>query len=493
MDRIETQLASDAASLLRLAWWLSGSQSEAERLLAVTVARVRRRGRLATSPRLDLQLQRAMVHEFISWRRVFTSLPSRHGMARLHPRQWSVLVLADGVGLGEADIAVVMGCPISIVEVTAQRARGRLRRAVGGRVHPESDALPRAPLPPFPLEPGPASNLASAVVTNTRHRRVMVPIVAGACGLGVVVAIAVAARQDASDLAPVATGPTLGVAHTDPAVAARAALVLSRFQAAFDAAAPPRLLVLGPMWEQVGVKDPEAGARLMRGKLRDDMPPIDDRAAVGTVRYADNSESMTPVLGLHETFADLAKETTPCPKCPPVVGVEGRLTSMSIKTPTGKALAPAQEYRFKQATVRIRRLAIPKSSLVMLSPVPGGEGYVPVDSVVIVPTGLPLGGPVSSLTVRFTPTPTQPECGQSYRAMAVESQDAVAVLVVPDSRSVAPKVPTSCPSPGVARTLSVDLTAQLGRRVVLDGSSGHAVPVSLARASVNPLPAPTAG
>ncbi len=412
-------------------------------------------------------------------------------MARLHPRQWSVLVLADGVGLGDGDIAVVMGCPISIVEVTAQRARGRLRRAAASVAQPDS-AVSHPPLPPFPLEPGPATNLATALVAGTRHRRgVLVPLVAGACGLGVVAAIAIAAREDSTGRAPVATGPTLGVAHTDPAVAARAALVLSRFQAAFDAAAPPRLLVLGPMWEQVGVKDPEAGARLMRGKLRDDMPPIDDRAAVGTVRYADNSESMTPVLGLHETFADLAKEATPCPKCPPVVGVEGRLTSMTIKTPTGKALAPAQEYRFKQATVRIRRLAIPKSSLVMLSPVLGGEAYLPVDSVVIVPTRLPLGGPVSSLTVRFTPARTVRECAQGYRALAVESKDAVAVLVLPDARTLAPKVPTSCPSPGVARTLSVDLTAQLGRRVVLDGASGRAVPVSLATASQNPVPAPT--
>lgn len=518
MQRFDDVVDTHGRSLLELAAVLEGDTDAAVRLARAGLLRARRQWRrINSTANLYPSVRRELIAEFLSVghraRRLLAphlgarrhdrraarplasgAAPGPAATLRLTPVQWAVVALRQTEGLPDIRIADEVGCPIAEVALAADRALGRVARhglrLPGSRSAAVATAEPAAVLREVVAARGGLCGTAELARLRAElrhsdpraHHVRAVPMVAAAAVVGFAVLSATGPGDTPSAaVQPSRTSPPATMS-ADPAFAARGWYVLSRFQGALEEAAPPRLIVTGGLWEASNPKEAEAVAGLVRGRLRDEMPPIDDRAAVGTVRFPDGTESMTPVLGLHETFAELVREVPACRGCAPVVAAEGRLTSMSVRTPTGRALVPAQEFRIKGTHLRVRRLAIPRSSLVLLPPLPGGEGLVSIASVTPGPTTVHFAG---MLTVRYPLGQGQVQgkgkgqhssCVGEYRAVAVESQDAVAVTVLA-SRPAKARTPASCPPTGRLRTDSVRLTASLGKRVVLDGATGQPVPI----------------
>lgn len=489
--------AAEVRHLVAFALALTGDRDSATRLTEGALNRLRRGLSRPAGGRLDRAARRALVSEYLTLRQALPAhLPSRAGhhdhaesaWRRLHRHQRVVLALRLGSGLPDAEIADALGCPLAQVPVIASRALGRLRRR-GFQPTGSPGADPREVtaglvadwlrLRQEPLDDAFAAvgRLPAGSTRRTRAGRT-VPWAVGAAVLTLAALTVGGARQPASIVAPPPEpAPSPTTLPVDPVFGPRGAYVLTRFALARDQAAPPQLVVIGPVWEPSSAKDSAATRQLVRGRLRDEMAPIDDRAAVGTVRFPDLSESMTPVLGLHETFAELVKEVPACRGCTPVVAVEGRLTSMTIRTSVGKAVVPAQEYRFKGSPLKVRRMAIPRSSLVLLPRLPGGEGVLPV-SAVAVPVVVE-GGVGETLTLTIDPAATAggTVCQGRYRAAVVESPDAISVGIVPVSTRSAGRA-AACPAERRVETFKVTLRDPLASRVVLDGATGMPLVVS---------------
>ncbi|HYO84907.1 MAG TPA: hypothetical protein VES01_00390 [Dermatophilaceae bacterium] len=546
---LDLALEHRGARLVHLAATLSGGLADADALLRSALRRARwQPARLADPDRAQEWVRRLVVTEFLSWRRrvrrprvrrrpdepaqVVTADWRRvHGAFRGHRRQWVVLVLRYGQGLDDAAIGHALGCPTGVVTHTAARALARLGR---GWSTPEDEVVRRVEAAlatsPSPPERHTSRELLSWLRAEhappSRGRGVLGWVAALACLAVVATMLWWPRAADTPGSTPGLGTSTASVQPTPASAAARAAVVLTRFRAAVSSAAPPRLLVVGPVWEALEppaaatttamVPAQAAGAQLIRGRLRDEMPPIDDRAAVGTVRMPDGSEAMTPVLGLHETFADLAAAAPPCPRCPPVVAVSGRLVAMTVRTPSGRAVVPGQEFTFRGSSVRVRRLAIPVTSLVEVPPLAGGEQFLPLASGRLMdaspgsrsgpatdrpraaastspaasgrvasgstPTGSALATPptqvapgrVIAVSLAGTASPRVRGC-RDTRVSLVEADDAVAVAVSPAIRTGPGGSGPACDPRG--RTVTLTLAAPLGTRVVLDVATSRPVPV----------------
>jgi hypothetical protein len=82
------------------------------------------------------------------------------------------------------------------------------------------------------------------------------------------------------------------------------------------------------------------------------------------------------------------------------------------------------------------------------------------------------------LTVAFAgaPGPGSQPCGADYSAEAVESANAVVVIVIDHPHAA---VGQACPAIGSRRTTTVDLVQPLGERAVLDVQQGLPVPLTI--------------
>jgi hypothetical protein len=83
------------------------------------------------------------------------------------------------------------------------------------------------------------------------------------------------------------------------------------------------------------------------------------------------------------------------------------------------------------------------------------------------------------LTVTFTGAvdPRSKPCGADYSAEAVESANAIVVIVIEHPHAAH----EACPAVGTRRTTTVDLAQPLGERAVLDARVGLPVPVTITR------------
>jgi RNA polymerase sigma-70 factor (sigma-E family) len=150
-------VATRAPALLRFAYLLCGDRHLAEDMLQEVLARgYRRWDRIAPSGPPEAYLRRAILREYLSWRRrrastesVVAVVPDRVGAGHLEdelavrdemwtllaalPRtQRAVLVLRYYLDLPDGDIADLLGCAVPTVRVTAFRALTTLR----GRLSP---------------------------------------------------------------------------------------------------------------------------------------------------------------------------------------------------------------------------------------------------------------------------------------------------------------------------------------------------------------------
>ncbi|GIH25388.1 DNA-directed RNA polymerase sigma-70 factor [Acrocarpospora phusangensis] len=158
-------VAARSPALMGLAYLLTGGdQHAAEDLVQTSLAKAVTRWRGIEDP--EAYVKRTMYHQQIStwrlaWRRHETSvaeppdtaaadgtgavdlrLALRQALARLTPRQRTVLVLRYFEDLPEDEIARILGCSVGTVRSTAHRSLARLR-ALATELTPAYEELTR--------------------------------------------------------------------------------------------------------------------------------------------------------------------------------------------------------------------------------------------------------------------------------------------------------------------------------------------------------------
>ncbi|MFF2125459.1 SigE family RNA polymerase sigma factor [Streptomyces olivochromogenes] len=168
--------------LVRTAHLLTGDLREAEDLVRTTLARVRARWRRIPRDDVDFYVRRSLVRTHLGRTRrrraarlLTPLLPERarralpvaagavgrrdalgRALAALPARRWAVVVLGHWEGLGEAEIAQLLGCSAGTVKAHARRGLAALR------AHPSLAARLAAPsAAPSPARRHPVSGARS--------------------------------------------------------------------------------------------------------------------------------------------------------------------------------------------------------------------------------------------------------------------------------------------------------------------------------------------
>lgn len=195
----------------------------------------------------------------------------------------------------------------------------------------------------------------------------------------------------------------------------------------------------------------------------------------GEVIWQNGATQTVPLISADQALKQLiAAGTGNCPECVPLEVTSARLTAARIQTTRGPATAPAWEYTLKGTAVRVTRVAVASSATVTVTPpswdpnnTPGG---LAIESATTTTTG-------RQLTVTFTGAagPASQPCGADYSGEAVESANAVVVLIIEQTHAVA----EACTAVGARRTTTVDLARPLGGRAVLEVQQGQPVPLTI--------------
>ncbi len=193
----------------------------------------------------------------------------------------------------------------------------------------------------------------------------------------------------------------------------------------------------------------------------------------GTVTWDSGTTHRVPLLPADETLGQLRQTGIgDCPECVPLEVIGARLTTVRVQTTRGPATAPAWEYTVKGTAVRVTRVAVASSAMIRVTP-PSWDPYN-------APGGISIESATTTtcstqLTVAFTgsPHPASQPCGVDYTGEAVESANAVVVIVNQRPHSAN----ETCDSAGARRTATVELAQPLGERAVLEVQQG--LPVAL--------------
>lgn len=259
---------------------------------------------------------------------------------------------------------------------------------------------------------------------------------------------------------------------------ARAAL--ARWTVAVNSAGGPsafvpvgdRTLQVGDWEEAVGDNNKQA---MLAGLVNSTIPLSGQAPADGQVHWPDGSVSTVGLISAQQALKDITTDAggSSCAACEPLQIVKAELTSGPISTSRGVAQAPMWMFSIQGTTVRLARIAVAAS--ITVTP-PAWDPNNP-------PTGLAINSAAGSvsghtLTVSFVgaPAPGDQGCGADYSTEAVESADAVVVIVIEH-----PNLSLgACTAVGAIRTATVELAAPLGNRAVLEVQQGLPVAVSLA-------------
>ncbi|GES19984.1 hypothetical protein Aple_028800 [Acrocarpospora pleiomorpha] len=192
--------------------------------------------------------------------------------------------------------------------------------------------------------------------------------------------------------------------------------------------------------------------------------------STGEVVWENGASQAIPLLSAGETLKQLTAGGRDCPECVPLEVTGARLTTTRIQTTRGPATAPAWEYTLKGTAVRLTRVPVPPSSAVKVTPLSWDLGNEP--GGVSIESATMHGG---QLTANFvgSPHPGSQPCGADYSAEAVESANAVAVIVIAHPHAG----DEICTAVGALRTATVDLAQPLGTRAVLEARQGLPVPL----------------
>lgn len=171
--------------------------------------------------------------------------------------------------------------------------------------------------------------------------------------------------------------------------------------------------------------------------------------------------------------ADMAAErTTRCSECPPIRLVDPLLVMLDKPTILGTTAVPVWSFRVVGSDVRFTRIAVNPAEYLT---VPG----LRVDLI----SGDKTAEVLSDRRVRVTfPGLAGPAsigaCGGDYLATPIEQGPLIAIQIaaVPNTKKLDGLV--ACSGQTGPRTVDVDLSAPLGGRVLVDASTGSAIPRS---------------
>jgi hypothetical protein len=235
---------------------------------------------------------------------------------------------------------------------------------------------------------------------------------------------------------------------------------------------------VGDLTGQIGTWELNNGddkLALMSGRLIAvaEFPPLPQ--PIGEVRWDSGAAQTLPLIGAQEALAQLVDTaTSTCDDCQLLQVTAAQLSTTRIQTTRGPATAPAWEYTLRGSDVRVTRVAIALSATVIITPPSWDPNNAPV--------GLSIESATTSLlsrqlTVSFVgaPDPASKPCGADYAGEAVESANAVVVIVYEHVRAAG----ETCPAIGAKRTAMVNLAQPLGERAVLEVRQGLPVPVTI--------------
>ncbi len=260
----------------------------------------------------------------------------------------------------------------------------------------------------------------------------------------------------------------------------QAQAALTRWAAAVAAAGGPsafvqvgdRTLQLGDWEQSVGDNNKLA---MFAGLVVSTIPLSGLTPSDGRVEWPDGSASTVALISPEQAFKELKSDAggSACSGCQPLQIVKAELTSGPVSTSRGTAQAPIWMFSLQGTAVRLARVAVAMS--VTVTPPAWDPNNPPIGLAINAASGSMTS---RQLTVSFTgaPGPASEGCGADYTAEAVESGDAVVVIVIEHSNLTL----GACSAVGATRTATVELAAPLGNRAVLEVQQGLPVPVSLA-------------
>ena len=225
-------------------------------------------------------------------------------------------------------------------------------------------------------------------------------------------------------------------------------------------------------WEEpVGDNDKQA---MLAGLVDSTITLSSHVPADGQVRWPDGSSSTVGLISAAEALRNLKSDAggSACSSCQPLQIVQADLTTQPVNTSRGTAQAPVWLFSLEGTAVRLATVAVARS--VIVTPPTWDSNNPPRGIVIDSATGSVSG---RELTVSFVgaPAPGDQGCGADYTAEAVESADAVVVIVIEHANMSF----GACTAVGAIRTATVELAAPLGNRTVLDVQQGLPVAVSL--------------
>lgn len=260
----------------------------------------------------------------------------------------------------------------------------------------------------------------------------------------------------------------------------QAQAALARWDAAAAAAGKSAFVPVGELTGQVGDWEEAVGSNnkmaLMSGVIEAAVTLPAETPPDGQVRWQDGSTETVRLISAEQALADIkADGVQPCPECVPLQITGAQLTSGSVETSRGPAVAPMWEFTVQGTAVRVTRVAV--AARVNAVP-PTWNPYDAPEGISIESATGSVGG--RQLTVSFTGAhgPASEACGADYSAEAVESSNAVVVIVIEHPHNGG--VGEFCTDEGYRRSAEVELSAPLGDRAVLEVKEGRPVPVALA-------------
>lgn len=261
----------------------------------------------------------------------------------------------------------------------------------------------------------------------------------------------------------------------------QAQAALARWDAAVAAAGGPSAFVqVGEPTGQVGDWEVDLGDNnkraLMAGLVEAAGSSSAETPPDGQVQWQDGTDQAVRLISAQQALAGLKPDTeAPCTDCAPLRVTGAQLTTGTIMTSRGPATGPLWEFTVRGTAVRVTRAAIAGGITVV--PPPSNPGDAPVGISISSATAA-IGA--RQLTVSFigAPAPGDQACGADYTGESVESSTAVVVIVTEHAHN---GLLGGCTAVGAERTATVELTAPLGDRAVLDLQRGLPVSVIVTR------------
>ncbi len=265
---------------------------------------------------------------------------------------------------------------------------------------------------------------------------------------------------------------------TLPELRDHARAALARYDdAVSEAQGPRRFVPVGGLTAVVGDLEPENGdlkPAVAAGHLFPEaaLPVAPQRP--GTIQWADGTSRRVALVSAEDVLAAHRQEG--CDGCSPVRVTGARLVTMQVRTTTGEATVPAWEYALKGTALRVRHAAVGGSDVVTVTAPPWDPNNPPGGQAIEAATTV---RDSKHLTVSFTGArgPASEPCGQDYHVEAIESGNAVIVILLPGRRHGDGN--EMCTLIGHPRTETVPLARPLAERAVLEGQQGTPVTVTV--------------